>query len=105
MSGGVAYVHDPQRTFGSLVNYELVELEPIDEADREWLRATVEAHKVATGSQLADRLLEQWESEVQAFRKVMPKDYRRVLSVLEEAARRGLSQEDTDRMVMESAHG
>ncbi len=67
--------------------------------------ATVEAHKEATGSQLAERLLDQWESEVEAFCKVMPKDYRRVLAVLDEAARLGLSQDDTDVMVMESAHG
>ena len=82
MSGGIAFVHDPTDAFPSLVNYELVELEPLDDADREWLRATVEAHKEATGSQLAERLLDQWESEVEAFRKVMPKDYRRVLAVL-----------------------
>ena len=76
--------------FPSLVNYDLVELEPLDDADREWLRATVERHKEATGSQLAERLLDQWESEVEAFRKVMPKDYRRVLGVLAEAERLGL---------------
>jgi glutamate synthase (NADPH/NADH) large chain len=105
MSGGIAFVHDPDSTFPSLVNYELVELEPLDDADREWLRATVERHKEATGSARAERLLDQWESEVEAFRKVMPKDYRRVLSVLAEAEQRGLSQEETDRLVMDSAHG
>jgi len=105
MSGGIAFVHDPTDGFPSLVNYELVELEPLDGSDRDWLRATVEAHKEATGSRLAERLLDQWESEVEAFCKVMPKDYRRVLAVLDEAARLGLSQDDTDVMVMESAHG
>ena len=57
----------------------MVELEPLDDADREWLRATVERHREATGSKVAERLLDQWESEVEAFCKVMPKDYRRVL--------------------------
>ena len=52
-----------------------------------------------------ERLLDQWESEVEAFRKVMPKDYRRVLAVLAEAERLGLSEEETDVAVMESAHG
>jgi glutamate synthase (NADPH/NADH) large chain len=105
MSGGVAYVYDPADVFPSLVNYELVELEPLDDADREWLRATVERHREGTGSKLAERLLDQWESEVEAFAKVMPKDYRRVLSVLAEAERLGLSQEETDVKVMESVHG
>jgi glutamate synthase (NADPH/NADH) large chain len=105
MSGGIAYVYDPDDAFPALVNYELVELEPLDDADGEWLRGTVERHKAGTGSQVAERLLDQWESEVEAFRKVMPKDYRRVLSVLEDAAREGLSQEETDLKVMASAHG
>ena len=105
MSGGIAFVHDPTDVFPSLINYDLVELEPLDDADREWLRATVERHKEATGSKLAGRLLDQWESEVEAFCKVMPKDYRRVLGVLAEAERLGLSEEETDVAVMESAHG
>ena len=79
MSGGIAYVYDPDDAFPSLVNYEMVELEPLDDDDREWLRATVERHHEATGSRVAERLLDQWESEVEAFRKVMPKDYQRVL--------------------------
>ena len=105
MSGGIAFVYDPTDAFPALVNYELVELEPLDDSDREWLRATVEQHKEATGSKVAEALLDAWESEVEAFRKVMPKDYRRVLSVLHEAERLGLSPEETDVKVMASAHG
>ncbi len=105
MSGGIAYVYDPDDTFPALVNYEMVELEPLDDADREWLRATVELHRVSTGSKVAERLLDQWESEVEAFVKVMPKDYRRVLAVIREAERLGLSQEETDVKVMESSRG
>jgi glutamate synthase (NADPH) large chain len=105
MSGGVAFVHDPNDTFPALVNYEMVELEPLDDDDREWLRLTVERHREVTGSKVAERLLDTWESEVEAFCKVMPKDYRRVLAVLRESERLGLSQEETDAKVMESAHG
>ncbi len=105
MSGGIAFVYDPDDEFASLVNYDLVELESLGDADREWLRATVEQHRAATGSQVAERLLDQWESEVEAFRKVMPKDYRRVLAVLAEAEQLGLSPEETDQKVMASAHG
>ncbi len=105
MSGGIAYVYDPDDVFPSLVNYDLVELEPLADTDREWLRGTVERHKEATGSTVAERLLDQWESEVEAFRKVMPKDYRRVLAVLAEAEQLGLSPEETDLKVMASAHG
>jgi len=53
MSGGIAYVYDPFEQFPALVNYEMVELEPLDEDDREWLRATVERHRELTGSIVA----------------------------------------------------
>ena len=49
MSGGIAYVYDPDDAFPALVNYEMVELEPLDDDDREWLRATVERHRELTG--------------------------------------------------------
>jgi glutamate synthase (NADPH/NADH) large chain len=105
MSGGTAFVYDGDGHFPSLVNYELVELEPLDDDDREWLRHTVVRHRELTGSALAGRLLDGWESEVEAFRKVMPKDYKRVLAVMREAAAGGLSESERDELVMASAHG
>ena len=38
MSGGIAYVYDPDGAFPALVNHEMVELEPLDDDDLEWLR-------------------------------------------------------------------
>jgi glutamate synthase (NADPH/NADH) large chain len=105
MSGGVAYVYDPDDRFPALVNYQMVELEPPNLEEREWLRATVERHRELTGSDVADRLLTQWESEVESFRKVMPQDFKRVLTVMEEAASSGLSEEETLGRVMAAAHG
>ena len=69
------------------------------------LRATVERHRELTGSDVADRLLTQWESEVDAFRKVMPQDFKRVHAVMDEAAAAGLSEEETLKRVMAAAHG
>ncbi len=105
MSGGIAYVYDPDDTFAALVNYELVDLVPLDDDDREWLRATVERHRELTGSDVADRILAQWGSEIGSFRKVMPEDYQRVLNVVKECVAAGLSEAETDVRVMESAHG
>jgi glutamate synthase (NADPH/NADH) large chain len=105
MSGGVAFVYDPDDRFPALVNYQMVELEPLTADDREWLRTTVERHRELTGSDVADRLLMQWESEVESFRKVMPQDFKRVLAVMDEAAAAGLSEEETDKRVMAAAHG
>ncbi|MBI5287719.1 MAG: glutamate synthase large subunit [Chloroflexi bacterium] len=105
MSGGVAFVYDPDNRFPALVNYQMVELEPLSDGDREWLRATVERHRELTGSDVADQLLSQWESEVESFRKVMPEDFKRVLAVMDEASAAGLSEEETLSRVMAAAHG
>ncbi len=105
MSGGVAYVYDPDGRFPALVNYQMVDLDPLNNGDREWLRATVERHRELTGSDVADRLLTQWESEVESFRKVMPQDFKRVLAVMHEAEAAGLSEEETLKRVMAAAHG
>ncbi|MBI5284671.1 MAG: glutamate synthase large subunit [Chloroflexi bacterium] len=105
MSGGIAYVYDPDARFPALINYQMVELEPLTDDDREWLRTTVERHRELTGSDVADRLLTQWESEVESFRKVMPQDYKRLLAVMDESAAAGLSEEETLKRVMAAAHG
>jgi glutamate synthase (NADPH/NADH) large chain len=83
----------------------MVELEPLEDDDREWLRATVQRHRELTGSDVADRLLAQWETEIDSFRKVMPQDYKRVLAVMSDAAASGLSEDETLAKVMEAAHG
>jgi len=105
MSGGVAFVHDPDGAFPSLVNYELVDLVPLDDDDRGWLRGTVERHRDLTGSAVAARLLDDWEPAIGSFCKVMPKDYARVLAVIRDADARGLSEDERDHAIMESARG
>ena len=67
----------------------MVELVPLDDDDREWLRSTLARHRELTGSDVADRLLGQWGSEVGSFLKVMPEDVRRVLNVMREAEAEG----------------
>ena len=75
MSGGTAYVVDldPRK-----VNTELVELEELDDGDRETLRQLLSEHAQETGSPVAAALLE----DLQRFTKVMPRDYKRVLAEL-----------------------
>ncbi len=105
MSGGIAYVYDVDGVFSSLVNYEMVALEPLDDHDVEWLLETVERHHDLTGSAVAERLLANWAAATAHFRKVVPQDYKRVLDVMNEAARLGLSEEETSVKVMEASHG
>jgi len=99
MSGGVAYVLDlsPLR-----VNPEMVDIDPLDDEDVEFLRDAVEAHFVETESPVARALLADWETTVGRFAKVMPKDYKRVLAAQAEAERDG---RDVNEAIMEAAHG
>jgi glutamate synthase (NADPH/NADH) large chain len=105
MSGGVAYVYDPDGRFPGLVNTEMVELEPLDGADRDTVREIVTRHRELTGSHLAARLLDSWSTTEAAFRKVMPLDYRRVKHVMEEAKAKGLGEDETLAQVMAASHG
>jgi glutamate synthase (NADPH/NADH) large chain len=102
MSGGVAYVYDPERRFRDRVNFEMVDLEPTDEEDRQWLFDVVTCHGAETGSQVAEKLISSWGRAVGDFVKVMPRDYRRVLLATRRAVENGSS---VDRAVMTAAHG
>ena len=105
MSGGIAYVYDPDGQLPSNVNYEMVELEHVGGQDEEWLRAAIARHGSFTESAIAERILAAWTVEVSRFRKVMPRDYKRVLAVQAEAAAEGLTQDQIDDRVMEAARG
>jgi len=99
MSGGIAYVLDlnPVR-----LNREMVDVDPLEDADVEFLREVVSRHHAETGSAVAARLLADWESAAGRFTKVMPKDYKRVLSAASAAEREG---RNVDEAVMAAAHG
>jgi glutamate synthase (NADPH/NADH) large chain len=105
MSGGVAYVYDPGGAFPSLVNLEMVDVEALEADDLDVVRTLVERHCGLTGSAVAATLLSGWQAAGGMFRKVMPKDYRRVLTVMRDADRDGLSDEETLARVMAAAHG
>ena len=111
MSGGVAYVYDPDAQFTDLCNSAMVDLLPVsperDEEDgtgrpqqrpvsvedygmgdmlrhdAERLRILVERHKLHTGSKRAAELLDDWDNALNNFVKVMPRDYAAALRQLE----------------------
>ena len=80
MSGGVAYIWDPENEFPPKCNMEMVELEKVtDQEDIEELRSLIEEHGKLTGSTVAKVILDDWENALNDFVKVMPTDYKRVL--------------------------
>jgi len=99
MSGGVAYVLDLN---AARLNREMVDVDPLEDPDVEFLHEVVSRHHAETGSAVAARLLADWESSVPRFAKVMPKDYKRVLVAASAAEREG---RDVNEAVMAAAHG
>ncbi len=99
MSGGVAYVLDlnPAR-----LNREMVDVDPLEEDDLKFLFEVASRHHAETGSAVAARLLADWETAAGRFAKVMPKDYKRVLSAASAAEAEG---RDVNEAVMAAAHG
>jgi len=102
MSGGTAYLLDLDI---ARLNTDMVDLDPLDDADRAFLREIVERHADETGSAVAARLLADWDAAVTRFSKVMPKDYKRVLAAKAAARRDGLSDAEAMQRMMEAAHG
>jgi glutamate synthase (NADPH) large chain len=102
MSGGVAFVWDPDGRLAGTYNGEMVDLEPLSAEDRTWLEDRVTLHREETGSTVAGRLLDNWVVASEQFVTVMPKDYRRVLAATERAVAEGRS---VDEAVMEASHG
>ena len=109
MSGGVAYVWDPDKTFADRCNLAMVEIEPVlpskeqeksqnieiwcsqhrggpRETDEVILRRLVENHFRHTGSFRARDLVSDWESARGKFVKIMPVDYKRALIEMYRAA-------------------
>ncbi len=85
MSGGIAYVYDPHDRFLINCNLELVELEDVtEEQDIDELKRMISSHQRYTGSEVANRILNDWDTALNCFVKVMPVDYRRALKELAE---------------------
>jgi glutamate synthase domain-containing protein 3 len=98
MSGGLAYVYDPENHFDGRCNLEMVDLENISDArDATELRQIIARHREETSSRLADRILSNWENEISHFVKVFPMEYRRVLGLMSREDEEVERQEDWTR--------
>ena len=99
MSGGIAYVLDLP---AHRVNTEMVDLDPLDADDAAFLNDAVRSYAAETGSPVAAGLLADWDATLARFGKIMPKDYKRVLSATQMAEREG---RDVNEAVMAASHG
>jgi glutamate synthase (NADPH) large chain len=83
MSGGMAFVLDRFNAFEEQCNLDMVTIETPSEEDYNWIKLKLSEHSTLTGSDLAYKLIEQWELLKQYFKKVMPDDLKKVLEAQE----------------------
>ena len=101
MSGGIAYVYDPDNTFKSYCNHSMVTLEKVtkenmqpsetkhlNHSDEELLRNLITNHYEFTDSTIAENIINDWDSELNFFVKVFPIEYKRALKEIHTAEKK-----------------
>ncbi|HMQ05834.1 MAG TPA: glutamate synthase large subunit [Saprospiraceae bacterium] len=84
MSGGVAFIYDPDPAFYALCNRDMVVLENPSRSDMESIRSRIRNHFQYTGSVSALEILGDWETKMKLFLKVIPTDYKKILERIHE---------------------
>ena len=80
MSGGISFVYDEDGKFGTRVNTELVDIVALEKEDVIWLKTVISRHAALTNSARAQEILTDWKSSFAKIRKVLPRDYARVIA-------------------------
>ncbi|HWZ02892.1 MAG TPA: glutamate synthase large subunit [Mucilaginibacter sp.] len=83
MSGGIAWVYNPNNTFAENCNQEMVDLDPLSAKDEEQIIALLHKHIHLTDSEVAKQLLANWKEASLQFVKVYPREYKKVIEKLQ----------------------
>ena len=81
MSGGIAWVYDPDNSFVTNCNTEMVDLDPLSPQDEEEILSLLNKHVLLTQSQVAKYIINDWDQQSGCFIKIFPKEYKRVLNL------------------------
>ena len=94
MSGGIAYVLDEHHELYLRLNKQMVDMEAVTERhDAEELRTLIENHVRETGSPLGRRILDRFEEYLPKFKKIIPRDYKRMITTIGQMEEKGMSHE------------
>ncbi|MDX2109686.1 MAG: glutamate synthase large subunit [Verrucomicrobiota bacterium] len=97
MSGGTAYVLDEKGDFKNRLNTQMVGLFQLIESKDEEIaevKGMIERYVQYTGSKHGAEILANWSTYLPKFKKVLPKDYERMLTAIDEMRAKGLTGED-----------
>lgn len=104
MSGGVAYVLDENHDLYKRLNKELVTMYDLDDettvargtTDTEILKSLIEKHYEETGSLVAKKILGDFQNYIPKFKKIIPNDYLKVMTVIARDEEEGMSRDDAE---------
>ncbi len=97
MSGGIAYVLDRDHSLYRRINKDMVELEELrDKYDIAELRAILNDYVRATDSELGREILAHFDREILCFKKVIARDYQRMIRMIGKYEEQGISRENSE---------
>lgn len=105
MSGGVAYVYDPNHDLYMRLNKQLVNTyEVTGKADKEVLEELLNKHYTYTDSDVAKKILSNLDEELSNFKKIVPKDYEKITTLIQELKTKGYHEDEASLMAFEQVH-
>ena len=93
MSGGIAYILDQNHSLYMRTNKSLIEMTELKDADRKELREILTDYEKHTGSKRAAEILSDFESWVPLFKKIIPVDYKNMLTLIGKYEEQGIRHE------------
>ena len=95
MSGGIAYVLDLNHDLYLRLNKQLVSMSEItDSHDANILKSIIQKHAKETDSKLAKKIIDNFDSYLPHFKKIIPNDYHKMMIEISKAEERGLLHEE-----------
>ena len=94
MSGGIAYVLDESHDLYLHLNKQMVSMTEVSEQhSADELRSLIEAHVRATGSPFGKEILENFETYLPKFKKIVPNDYQKMMISIGKLEEKGIPHE------------
>lgn len=105
MSGGIAYIYDPNHDLYMRLNKQLVNTYEVSgKADIETLTQLLKNHYKYTNSDVAQKILSNLDHELSNFKKIVPKDYEKITTLIQELKAKGYHDDEASLMAFEQVH-
>lgn len=105
MSGGIAYIYDPNHDLYTRLNKQLVNTYEVSgKADIETLTQLLKNHYKYTNSDVAEKILSNLNHELSNFKKIVPKDYEKITTLIQELKAKGYHDDEASLMAFEQVH-